>query len=271
MNFYPHHIGDFNSATRHLTRVERSVYRDATELYYDTESVLTDDLVRLQKKLLCRSDEEKQALIDVLDEFFDLHDDGYFHARCDKEIAKYRANTSAKAKAGIASAKARKQKAAERQRNSTRVKQSVNEIQLTNNQEPLTNNQEPYIKEAANAFCVDDCFDEFWGKWPKRGDTKKTAFDKYKTKCKSLEAHELIMQGLAAQLPQYAARENSYIPAASTWLNQERWNNEPEPICAKRNTQTLSDDQLVAEFERRGWTSAGLSAYQMRERLGAAQ
>ncbi len=139
MNFYPHHISDFNNATRHLTRVERSVYRDAIEMYYDTESVLTGDLTRLQKKLLCRSDEEKQALNDVLDEFFDLHDDGYFHERCDHEIAKYRANISSKAKAGIASAKARKQKAAERKQNSTRVKYSST---LVHNQEPITNNQE---------------------------------------------------------------------------------------------------------------------------------
>ena len=139
MNFYPHHISDFNNATRHLTRVERSVYRDAIEMYYDTESVLTEDLTRLQKKLLCRSDEEKQALIDVLDEFFDLHDDGYFHERCDHEITKYRANVSAKAKAGIASAKARKQKAAERKQNSTGVKSSST---LVHNQEPLTINQE---------------------------------------------------------------------------------------------------------------------------------
>jgi len=139
LNFYPHHISDFNNATRHLTRVERSVYRDAIELYYDTESVLTDDVDRLQRKLLCRSDEEKQALIDVLDEFFDLHDDGYFHERCDHEISKYRENISAKAKAGIASAKARKQKAAERKHNSTRVKSSSTAV---HNQEPITNNQE---------------------------------------------------------------------------------------------------------------------------------
>ena len=89
MNFYPHHISDFNNATRHLTRVERSVYRDAIELYYDSESVLTSDFDQLAKKLICRSEEEKTALKDVLSEFFDLHHDGYFHQRCDEEIAKY--------------------------------------------------------------------------------------------------------------------------------------------------------------------------------------
>jgi len=47
MNYYPHHIGDFNSATRHLTRIERSVYRDLIELYYDTEAPLSRDVDKL--------------------------------------------------------------------------------------------------------------------------------------------------------------------------------------------------------------------------------
>ena len=136
MNYYSHHIGDFNNATRHLTRVEQSVYRDAIELYYDTEQCLTLDIDKLARRLICNSDEEKQALNVVLNEFFKLTDDGYFHARCDEEITKYRANTTAKAKAGIASALARQQKA-------TGVKQPLNvcetNVQLTNNHKPITN------------------------------------------------------------------------------------------------------------------------------------
>lgn len=139
MNFYPHHISDFNNATRHLTRVERSVYRDAIEHYYDTESVLTGDFDRLAKRLLCVTQEEKDALKSVLDEFFQQTEEGYFHVRCDFEIEKYRANISAKARAGIASAEARRNKAAKRKQNSTPVKNSSTPV---HNQEPLTINQE---------------------------------------------------------------------------------------------------------------------------------
>lgn len=135
MNFYPHHIKDFNNSTRHLTRVERSVYRDAIELYYDSECMLCNDFDRLARKLLCDSNEEKSALRDVLNEFFTLTDEGYYHERCDEEITKYRANISAKAKAGIASAAKRKQKSTDVQQKSTRV----------HNQEPITKNQEPII------------------------------------------------------------------------------------------------------------------------------
>lgn len=146
MNFYPHHIGDFNNATRHLTRVERSVYRDLIELYYDTECPLNNDLEKLFRRALCVNDEEKKALIDVLAEFFIKDGNKYLHERCDIEIAKYRANASAKARAGIASAKARQQKLTDKQHNSTHVEQTLNFVQQTNNQEPLTINHKKPIK-----------------------------------------------------------------------------------------------------------------------------
>jgi len=91
VNYYNYHIGDFNNATRHLTRVERSLYRDLIDVYYDTEQPLNGcDFDRLAKKVLANSDEEKKALKDVLDEFFTLCDDHYHNERCDKEIAKWK-------------------------------------------------------------------------------------------------------------------------------------------------------------------------------------
>lgn len=138
MHFYPHNIADFNNATRYLTRVERSVYRDAIEMYYDSESPLPSaNFDRLCKVLLCVTDEERAALQTVLDDFFVLTERGYVHSRCEEEIEKYRLNSSAKARAGKASAEARKNKK-EQMFNTC----STHE-QLTNKQEPRTNNQEP--------------------------------------------------------------------------------------------------------------------------------
>ncbi|RQW14692.1 DUF1376 domain-containing protein [Rhodobacteraceae bacterium CH30] len=99
MNYYPHHIGDFNSATRHLTRIERSVYRDLIDLYYDTEAELTLDFNALCRLIIARSDEERTAVEQVLNEFFTKTEQGWFHDRCDDEIQKYRANISAKSAA----------------------------------------------------------------------------------------------------------------------------------------------------------------------------
>lgn len=92
MNHYPHHIGDFNTATRHLSRLERAVYRDALDMYYDTEAPLDGgDFDRLAKRLLCRDADEVAALQFVLEEFFEQQDDGtWAHHRCDREIAKFK-------------------------------------------------------------------------------------------------------------------------------------------------------------------------------------
>ena len=142
MHFYPHNIPDFNNATRHLTRVQRSVYRDAIDRYYDKEEPLDgSDFSKLCRVLLCASDEEVGALRIVLDEFFVFIDGLYRHERCDLEIEKYRSNSTAKAKAGKASAEARKNRC------KTPVEHVLKSVEQNNNQEPRTNNQEPIVKE----------------------------------------------------------------------------------------------------------------------------
>ncbi|MFZ6760393.1 YdaU family protein [Undibacterium sp. Ji50W] len=151
MNYYSHHIGDFNNATRHLNRLERAIYRDMLDLYYDTESALMLDLGLLCRRLVARSEEETAAVEQLLKEFFVLTDAGWFHARCDQVIREYQKNTNAKSLAGKASAAKR---AAERHghadelnTSSTTVEQQdkavASCVQLTNNHKPITKNHKP--------------------------------------------------------------------------------------------------------------------------------
>ncbi|CAB3635620.1 YdaU family protein [Achromobacter pestifer] len=139
MNYYPHHIGDFNSATRHLTRIERSVYRDLIELYYDTEAPLSGDADKLCRLLIARSEEERAAVTQVLSEFFTQTPHGWAHARCDAEIARYHGNQSAKSAAGKASAAKRAQKA---QGVASAVQQPLNSGATNQEPEPGTSSQE---------------------------------------------------------------------------------------------------------------------------------
>lgn len=152
MKHYPHHIGDFDKATRHLTRIERSVYRDLIDLYYDTEQRLTLDKAALCRRIIARTNEEATAVEQVLNEFFTETPTGWYHDRCEEEIAAYHANTSQKALAGKASAEARRLKRLQALNgNSTAVEHPLNSVgtgdqrnptnQSTN--QPTTNNQEP--------------------------------------------------------------------------------------------------------------------------------
>lgn len=170
MHSYQHNIKTFSHATRHLTRVERSLYRDLIELYYDTEQPLpASNFDRLCRLVLAHSDDEKSALKAVLDEFFVLTGDVYSHNYCDEQIDKFKRGITAKAKAGIASAKARGDRSTKRkqarssraQEKSTPVEQSLNTCSTVDvNQEPVTSNQEPVIfippsqPEASNAVAI---------------------------------------------------------------------------------------------------------------------
>jgi uncharacterized protein YdaU (DUF1376 family) len=151
-SFYPHHIGDFNKATRHLTRIERSVYRDLLDLYYDTETVLASDFQVLCRKIIAHSNEEATAVEQVLKEFFTLTPTGWYCSRCDAEITKYKESNSNKSKAGKASAKAKEQKKLQMLNGeSTHVQQLMTYVatqsnSTSTNQEPITNNQEPVTK-----------------------------------------------------------------------------------------------------------------------------
>ncbi len=159
MNYYQHHIGDFDKATRHLTRLERSIYRDLIDLYYDTEAPLPLDMKALCRRVIARSNEEVTAVEQVLNEFFNETPDGWYHSRCEEEIERYRASNTQKALAGQASAAARaaKKKQALNVR-STDVQRpsnerATNQEPITNNQEPITNNQDktPAAPAAAKA------------------------------------------------------------------------------------------------------------------------
>ncbi|MGB4345807.1 MAG: YdaU family protein [Burkholderiaceae bacterium] len=142
MNYYQHHIGDFDRATRHLTRLERSIYRDLIELYYDTEQPLTLDRAALCRKIIARSNEESTAVEQTLNEFFTETPTGWYHERCELEIGRYHNSTSQKAVAGKASALKRAAKKQEALNgDSTAVEQTLNGAPT--NQEPLTINQEP--------------------------------------------------------------------------------------------------------------------------------
>lgn len=223
MHFYQKNIGDFNNATRHLTRVERSLFSDAIELYYDTEKPLTSDINKLNRLLLAHSQEEKDALLVVLSEFFTLTDYGYFNKRCHEEIIKYQSFMNSKSKAGKASAEQRaKQK-------STGVEQVLNTT--ATNQYPITINQEPLTiikpKDPTNISRInplDDGFAQFWKHYP-----KKVGKDKALTAWKKKKPNVIdVIKSLAWQIKceQWTKDNGQFIPNPATYLNDGRWQDE---------------------------------------------
>lgn len=89
MNYYEHHLGDYDGATAHLSWLEDCAYRRMLGLYYRTEAPLPADVKQVCRLVRATTKPERDAVQQVLGEFFDLADDGWHNARCDEDIAAY--------------------------------------------------------------------------------------------------------------------------------------------------------------------------------------
>ena len=107
MHYYTHNIGDFDAATRHCSRLERSIFRDLIDLYYHSETPLDLDEMALSRRIMATSEDERAALKAVLFEFFLKSESGWRSEKIDQDIGKYHANKKQKKEAGRASASVR--------------------------------------------------------------------------------------------------------------------------------------------------------------------
>lgn len=88
---YPHHLGDYATATAELSMLEHGAYRLLLDHYYRTEAALVLDFGRLCRVCGAVSPEEQAAVQSVLERFFARTADGYRHDRCEEELDAYRA------------------------------------------------------------------------------------------------------------------------------------------------------------------------------------
>lgn len=237
MNYYSHHIGDFDKATRHLTRIERSIYRDLMDVYYDTEEPLTLDRAALCRKIIARSPEEATAVEQVLNEFFIESMTGWVHIGCEMGIAAFRASNSQKSAAGKASAAARaliKQQALNGRStdvatdDGTPVEQTFNGS--ATNQYPVSKNQRKPKPTSSAGAAGGKPFDQFWAVYPRR--VGKADAQRAWTKIKpDAELVDNILTAIAAQIEghDWKREGGEYIPHPATWLNGGRWLDEVRP------------------------------------------
>ena len=132
MHYYQFNIGDYISHTRHLDLIEDAIFRRLLDAYYLQERPLNASVTAVARQINARDYEDEVKI--VLDEFFQLTEDGWINLRADKEIQHFHSKIEQASKAGRASAEARLSK------RSTDVQ---TDVQPTNNHKPITNNHEP--------------------------------------------------------------------------------------------------------------------------------
>lgn len=98
-------------------------------------------------------------------------------------------------------------------------------------------------------------FAEFWSIFPRRV-SKRAAQKAWDKEMKAGTDPALILAGLRRQLPHFATRDPQFIPHASTWLNQGRFEDEisaPQRPVPQRRAGDMADftRDLMERFDDR--------------------
>ena len=156
MHYYKKNIGDYRSATAHLSLLEHGVYNWLLDTYYLNEKPLPLNDRELFRMALARTDEEKESVRDILAEFFVESENGWVHNRCESEVKAYHAKAETNRKNGGNGGRPKKETTKNQDGSQINSQVSSNDNQektqsvnsgnsqetLTINQEPLTINQE---------------------------------------------------------------------------------------------------------------------------------
>lgn len=142
MHYYQFNIADYRSATVHLSNEEDLAYRRLLDMYYDTEQKIPLDTHWVARRLRVQSD----VVQSVLNDMFEQHDDGWFHARCDVVIKQFKEF----AEAGKRGAAKRWAKRGDSPPNGEGTSPPNAPPMLTNNYKPITTNHSSVSKDTGN-------------------------------------------------------------------------------------------------------------------------
>lgn len=87
-------------------------------------------------------------------------------------------------------------------------------------------------KPSCSSAAAESEFDAFWQTYPRKV-SKGQAVKAYRSARKKADADE-ILAGLKRHLPLWAGKDITFVPHAATWLNGERWADDPSPLTLVR-------------------------------------
>lgn len=217
MNFYKHHIGDFDADTAHLSWLEDAAYRRLMCLYYRREQPIPADLAQACRLVRASNKQEREAVETVLREFFEQTPDGWRNKRCDEEIEAAKKKAESNRNNG--------NKGGRPKRNDTNQKPggfslgSDLESQKNLSQTPDTRNTPPPPKGEADP----QGFADFWDSWPAspRKVARKQCAEKWRRK--GLQAMSAEIVAHVEAMKHTKQWRDGFEPAPLTYLNGERW------------------------------------------------
>ena len=210
MHYYQHNIGDYRRDTNFLTLLEHGVYRQLIDQYYLNETPLPINLDKIFRLIMAKTEEEKNATTSVLSDFFTKTEDGYVHKRCQNTIQEYQTSAEKRTNAAL---------------KANMVRWGVRNASESHPKRIPTNNHKRNNSSTNNQVYTED-FNTFWEMYPNKV-AKGKAFESWKKIKPSLDK---CITALTWQKKsdQWTRDNGKYIPNPATWLNQNRWDDEPK-------------------------------------------
>jgi len=141
MNYYTRHLGDYAKDTKHLSLLEHGAYTVLMDWCYNSERPLPNDEALLYRICGAFAKTEQQAVMSVLEEFFESTEMGWLQGRVEKELQKAH-EKSGKAKASALSRWTADALPTLNDGNADAMR-THSEGSKTRARFPITNNQEP--------------------------------------------------------------------------------------------------------------------------------
>ena len=142
MHYYQFNIADYRKDTAHLTPMEHYIYRQLIDWYYLDETPIPKKTQSVLRRLRLETENEPE-LSNVLLDFFEESENGWVHARIERDIAEYRAMLDRNKANGSKGGRPRKQAVAKTEKpKKTQSVSSGNPLETQNKGKPITNNQE---------------------------------------------------------------------------------------------------------------------------------
>jgi uncharacterized protein YdaU (DUF1376 family) len=219
MHYYPHHIGDYKSATMHLSNEEDLAYRRLLEMYYDTEQYIPLETQWVARRLRVGTD----TLTSVLKDYFVKTEKGWKHPKCDQVIADYHEMAEKNRRNGKLGGRPKANKHADvNPVGSQSVASGIPEATHSKaNHKPITKtNNQLYTQE----------FEEFWDFYPQKTG-KGEAYKSWKKIKPDARLRGLITIAVGNYKLSKKVKEG-FVKNPATWLNQRCWEDETQEDVA---------------------------------------
>jgi len=247
MHYYNFNIGDYMKHTLHLTPEEDLAYRRLLDMYYDTEAPIPSNIPLVSRRLRMDS----QIVESVLNEFFDLTDEGYKNYRADGEIADYHKFLEKQKANGRLGGRPKKGK---KPIGNPPITQVEPKKSLNNNQQTTTNKQ--YISPIG--------FDLFWDIYDKKRGKPKAEKEWLKA-----NIDQVLLETVLEQAKKYAqVTEKQFRKDPERWIKGRHWEDEIIVVSEQKEEKKqdkqwmFSDAGIEAKAREIGIHATGYDTYQ---------